>query len=119
MNQKKAGEVRIPLLQLATGPNHFDYLVTSMFGNFGRISFDVQMSQVVDFKLNVKNIEYLFLERLKSQFYSFFVKVLVAGPSRLRTAPGRQLHPEQVLEPLRKLLLQHDALDYRARRDAP
>lgn len=73
------GETKISLLVLATGPNHFDFLVSSMFGNFGRISFDIQMSQVVDFQLNIKDIEYLFLERLKSQFYKFFVKVLVGS----------------------------------------
>ena len=36
------------------------------------------MSQVVDFKLNVKEIEFFFLERLKNQFYNFNVKVLVS-----------------------------------------
>ena len=76
-NDKKVGETKIPLLSLATGPKHFDFLISSMFGNFGRISFNVQMSQVVSFKLNVQNIEFFFLERLKSQFYNFFIKILV------------------------------------------
>jgi hypothetical protein len=64
-------------LTLATGPAHFDFLISSTFGTFGRISFDVQMSQIVDFELNVQDIEFFFMERLKSQFYKFFVKVLV------------------------------------------
>ena len=72
------GETKISLLTLATGPSHFDFLVSSMFGRFGRISFNIQMSQIVDFKLNVKNIEFFFMERLKSQFYNFHIKVLVS-----------------------------------------
>lgn len=72
------GETRIPLLTLATGPAHFDFLISSIFGTFGRISFDIQMSQIVDFELNIQDIEFFFLERLKSQFYNFYVKVLVS-----------------------------------------
>ena len=73
----RLGEVSIPLIEIATGPIHFDYSISAFGGFTGRIIFDVKMSQRIKFTLKAESLVCTMTDNLTSLWYFYNFKLIV------------------------------------------
>jgi hypothetical protein len=92
----RLGEIRIPLIDIATGPLHFDYNVASFSGFAGRLMFDVRMSQQIKFVLKAKHLICVMKESLNSldYFYNFKLLVCSLGPPHIDREQNLEALPQ-------------------------
>lgn len=75
----RLGELRIPLLDIARGPIHFDYSISSFSGFAGRLIFDLRMSQRIKFTLHADSLVCITKDSLNAVEYFYNFKLLVGS----------------------------------------
>lgn len=78
---KEAASLSFSLLEMASGPIHYDFEIKKSKVFVGKLAFDVRISQKVDFEVQIQSLSCQLKESLTlvNYFYNYVLTVLSQG----------------------------------------